>query len=77
VSSQAAASASPRSSYFGNMWELYAMWSWFLVFAAERLFASSSTAASATFAVIGVGEPFPRERTRVAAADRGRHPRRE
>jgi len=41
--------------YFGHMWELYAMWSWFLVFAGERLFASRSDAAFATFAVIGIG----------------------
>jgi MFS family permease len=41
--------------YFGHMWELYAMWSWFLVFADEQLFASRTAAALATFAVIGVG----------------------
>jgi MFS family permease len=41
--------------YFGHMWELYAMWSWFLVFAADRLFASRTDAAFATFAVIGIG----------------------
>ena len=41
--------------YFGHMWELYAMWSWFLVFAGARLFASRSDAAFATFAVIGIG----------------------
>jgi MFS family permease len=41
--------------YFGHMWELYAMWSWFLVFAADRLFASNTSAALATFAVIGIG----------------------
>jgi MFS family permease len=41
--------------YFGHMWELYAMWSWFLVFADARLFASRSDAAFATFAVIGIG----------------------
>src|SRR5262249_2139559 len=40
--------------YFGHMWELYAMWSWFLVFADERLFASQTVAALVTFAVIGV-----------------------
>jgi MFS family permease len=41
--------------YFGHMWELYAMWSWFLVFASDRLFASQTAAAFATFAVIGIG----------------------
>jgi MFS family permease len=41
--------------YFGHMWELYAMWTWFLVFAADTLFASRSAAALTTFAVIGVG----------------------
>ncbi len=41
--------------YFGHMWELYAMWSWFVVFAADELFASRTAAAFATFAVIGVG----------------------
>lgn len=41
--------------YFGHMWELYAMWSWFLVFASDRLFASHKAAAFATFAVIGIG----------------------
>ena len=41
--------------YFGRMWELYAMWSWFLVFADSRLFGSRSDAAFATFAVIGIG----------------------
>ncbi len=41
--------------YFGHMWELYAMWAWFLVFAADTLFASRTAAALTTFAVIGVG----------------------
>ena len=41
--------------YFGHMWELYAMWAWFLVFATDTLFASRTTAALTTFAVIGVG----------------------
>jgi MFS family permease len=41
--------------YFGHMWELYAMWSWFLIFAGDELFASGTAAAFATFAVIGVG----------------------
>ena len=45
--------------YFGHMWELYAMWAWFLVFfravsgAEER--ADGAAAAYATFAVIAVG----------------------
>src|SRR5258708_5886552 len=29
--------------YFGHMWELYAMWSWFLVFASDRFNASPTT----------------------------------
>ena len=41
--------------YFGHMWELYAMWAWFLVFAREQLFDDRGTAALAAFAVIGVG----------------------
>src|SRR5205085_5308405 len=45
--------------YFGHMWELYAMWTWFLVFLADsfaRAGAGSRAAASlGTFAVIGVG----------------------
>ena len=45
--------------YFGHMWELYAMWAWFLVFFRSFLDARGSpnaTAASyATFAVIAVG----------------------
>jgi len=41
--------------YFGHMWELYAMWSWFLVFAADQLFASETAAALTTFGVIAVG----------------------
>ena len=41
--------------YFGHMWELYAMWAWFLVFATDTLFASRTAAALTTFAVIGVG----------------------
>jgi MFS family permease len=45
--------------YFGHMWELYAMWAWFLVFAGEALAGhnrSSATLASLlTFAVIGIG----------------------
>jgi MFS family permease len=41
--------------YFGHMWELYAMWAWFLVFARDSLFASASVAAVVTFAVIATG----------------------
>jgi nitrate/nitrite transporter NarK len=41
--------------YFGHMWELYAMWAWFAVFAADELFASDTSAALATFAVVGAG----------------------
>lgn len=45
--------------YFGHMWELYAMWAWFLVFFSAALeevgMGSGATAAYATFAVIGVG----------------------
>lgn len=45
--------------YFGHMWELYAMWAWFLVFFRASLAESASRdgafAAAATFAVIGVG----------------------
>ena len=40
--------------YFGHMWELYAMWAWFLVFFAS-VAADGRAAAYATFAVIGVG----------------------
>jgi MFS family permease len=40
--------------YFGHMWELYAMWAWFLVFFAA-VAADGQAAAYATFAVIGVG----------------------
>ncbi len=45
--------------YFGHMWELYAMWAWFVVFYADSLAASGAaaprSAAYAAFAVIGVG----------------------
>ncbi len=41
--------------YFGHMWELFAMWTWFLVFARESLFADPTTAALVTFLVIGLG----------------------
>jgi len=45
--------------YFGHMWELYAMWSWFGVFFAESLrvagIADARTAALGTFAVVGAG----------------------
>ena len=40
--------------YFGHMWELYAMWAWFLVFFAA-VAADGKAAAYATFAVIGAG----------------------
>ena len=41
--------------YYGHMWELYAMWAWFLVFARDSLFSSASAAALVTFAVIAAG----------------------
>ncbi len=46
--------------YFGHMWELYAMWSWFGVFYADLLQRRGtdhhvSLAALASFAVIGIG----------------------
>jgi MFS family permease len=40
--------------YFGHMWELYAMWAWFLVFFRATV-GGGSSAAYAAFAVIGVG----------------------
>jgi MFS family permease len=45
--------------YFGHMWELYAMWSWFGVFFAESLRVSGNAdarlAALGTFVVVGAG----------------------
>ncbi len=46
--------------YFGHMWELYAMWSWFSVFFGSVLFSgeteeTGSYASLVTFFVIGVG----------------------
>ncbi|MDY8109762.1 MFS transporter [Fulvimarina sp. 2208YS6-2-32] len=45
--------------YFGHMWELYALWGWFLVYAGEALstqgIASPLPASYLTFAVIGIG----------------------
>lgn len=46
--------------YFGHMWELYAMWAWFLVFYTDALArdgrpGATSAAALGTFAVIGIG----------------------
>ena len=40
--------------YFGHMWELYAMWAWFLVFF-RAANGPGSGAAYATFAAIGIG----------------------
>jgi MFS family permease len=40
--------------YFGHMWELYAMWAWFVVFYSVAV-ESGTGAAYATFAVIGAG----------------------
>lgn len=45
--------------YFGHMWELYAMWAWWLAYATDSLAHAGQetrpTASLATFAVIGVG----------------------
>jgi MFS family permease len=43
--------------YFGHMWELYAMWTWFIVFFDAALGGSDagSAPAFAAFAVIGIG----------------------
>src|SRR5919202_6672202 len=45
--------------YFGHQWEIYAMWTWFLVFFSEELAdrggSGGSAGAYATFAVIGIG----------------------
>jgi MFS family permease len=41
--------------YFGHMWELFAMWAWFLVFLRDGHGTDGTEAAYATFAVIAVG----------------------
>lgn len=45
--------------YFGHMWELYAMWSWFVIFFADSLAAAGtpdgSLASLGAFAVVGAG----------------------
>jgi MFS family permease len=43
------------AGYFGHMWELYAMWAWFLIFFRDQIDGRRAAAAFATFAVIGVG----------------------
>lgn len=45
--------------YFGHMWELFAMWAWFVAFFAAKLASDGSSSESAaplaTFVVIGIG----------------------
>jgi len=45
--------------YFGHQWELYAMWTWFVIFFRDSLTArgsgSGTAAAFATFVVVGIG----------------------
>jgi MFS family permease len=41
--------------YFGHMWELYAMWAWFVVFFSDGAGATYKSAPYAAFAVIGIG----------------------
>jgi MFS family permease len=41
--------------YFGHMWELYAMWAWFLLFFRDGHGASATDAAYATFFAIAIG----------------------
>ena len=41
--------------YFGHMWELFAMWTWFVAFARDELVESRGGAALLTFAVVGAG----------------------
>ena len=69
--------------YFGHMWELYAMWAWFLAFFTDSLASAGHmdaqrAAALGTFAVIGIGalgcwlggilgDHWGRTRTTVAA----------
>ena len=53
--------------YFGHMWELYAMWAWFLVFAGDELYADRADAALVD---------LRRDRSRRARVHRGRAGRR-
>ena len=41
--------------YFGHMWELYAAWTWFVVFAGDELFSDGADASFAAFAMIAAG----------------------
>lgn len=41
--------------YFGHMWELFAMWAWFLVFFTEASGGNRRVASFVTFAVIAIG----------------------